>query len=202
MKTKAFYLATKITVAVILVALLVVKVSASETSNLKVTPYAPERALIELNNSGNLMSELTIENAAGDVVYYKEGKINSDFYSKKFDFTNLSNGDYKVTVDNKNGKNEVYLTVKDNKIMVKSDAGLNKPYVEIKDDVLKLSLLNNTLNDINLLVSNEEGEVLYKKSLGNNFSICAGFNLASLENGYYDIDITDGVNTYTYNYKK
>jgi hypothetical protein len=201
MKTKVFYLATKITVAVILVAILVIEASASGTPKLKVVPYAPERALIALENGSNITAELTIENAAGDVIYYKEGKIAEESYSKKFDFANLNDGDYKVTVNSKEGKNEVYFTVVDNTITVKSSKSLDEPYVEIKGDVLKLSLLNNKLNNIDLIVSNEEG-VVYKKSLGNDFSISAGFNLANLERGDYAINITDGVNTFSYDFNK
>jgi hypothetical protein len=201
MKTKVFYLATKVTVAVILVAILVLEAKASGTTNLKVVPYASERALIELSNNSNLNTELTIENVAGDIVYYSESKITDDLYSKKFDFSKLSDGVYKVTVNNTNGKNEVFFTVNDNKISVNSEKNLNKPYVEIKDDVLKLSVLNSALTNVNLIVSNEDG-IVYKKSLGNDFSINAGFNLANLERGDYDINITDGVNTYSYNYNK
>jgi hypothetical protein len=201
MKTKVFYLATKITVAVILVAILVIEANASGTPNLKMIPYAPERALIALTDNTNLVSELTIENVSGDVVYYKEGRISDELYSKKFNFANLGDGDYKVTVNNKNGENELLFNVRDKKITVKSDKTLKEPFVEIKDDILKLSFLNNSLNEVNLTVSNEDG-VVYTKSLGNDFSINAGFNLASLERGEYAINITDGVKTYSYNFNK
>jgi len=201
MKTKAFYLATKITVAVILVAILVVEATASGTPTLKMVPYASERALIAMDNSLNLATELTIENASGDVVYYKEGKITDEIYSKKFDFANLRDGKYKVTVSNKNGKSELYFTVKNRTINVNSDSAAHDPFVEIKGDVMKLSLLNNAMNEINLTVSNEYG-VVYRKSLGSDFSINAGFNLALLESGDYAINITNGVRTYSYNYNK
>jgi hypothetical protein len=201
MKTKVFYLATKVTVAVILVAILVIEAAASGTPKIKVVPYAPERALIALENENEVISDLSIEDAAGNVVYYREGKISDAFYSKKFDFANLSNGEYKVTVTNNNGKNEVYFNVKGNKITVNPSSKTTAPFVDIKGDVLKLSLLNSSLNDVNLVVSNENG-IVYKKSLGNDFSINAGFNLANLENGTYAIDINDGVKNYSYNFKK
>ncbi len=201
MKTKVFYLATKITVAVVLVAILVIEAAASGTPKVKVVPYAPERALIALENESNANAEITIENALGDVVYYKEGKINTENYSKKFDFSNLTDGNYKVTVKNKYGTSEVFFTVKGNDITIDPTVSLSEPFIEIKNDVMKLSLLNNSLANVNLVVTNDEG-IVYKKSLGTDFSISAGFNLAKLESGDYAINITDGVKTYSYNYKK
>jgi hypothetical protein len=201
MKTKVFYLATKVTVAVILVAILALEASASGNPKLTMVPYASERAIITLENGSNSISELTIENASGDVVYYSKGKITDEIYSKKFNLANLRDGDYKVSVTNKNGKNDVFFTVSNNKIAVKSNENLSTPFVEIKDDILKLSLLNSSLTNINMIVSNENG-VVYKKSLGNNFSINAGFNLSKLESGDYAINITDGVKTYSYNFNK
>jgi hypothetical protein len=201
MKTKVFYLATKITVAVILVAILVVEATASGNSKLKMVPYASERAIIAMENNSNLTSELTIEDASGDVVYYKEGSITEGNYSKKFDFANLRNGHYKVTVSNKNGKNELHFTVKNKTIRVNSDAAEYEPYVDIKEDVLKLSILNNSLNEVSLTVSNNDG-VVYRKSLGNDFSINAGFSLALLESGDYAINIINGDRTYSYDFNK
>ena len=66
MKTKVFYLATKVTVAVILVAILVIEAAASGTPKIKVVPYAPERALIALENENEVISDLSIEDAAGN----------------------------------------------------------------------------------------------------------------------------------------
>jgi hypothetical protein len=201
MKAKVFYLATKITVAVVLVAMLVIEANASGTPKLKMVPYASERALIAMINNTDLKTVLTIEDATGDVIYYREGRITDEIYSKKFDFANFSDGDYKVSVANKNGKDELYFSINDNIISLDIESNLNEPFVDIKDNVLKLSMLNNSLEDISLVVSNKYG-VVYKKSLGNNFNINAGFNLASLESGDYAINITNGVKTYSYNFNK
>jgi hypothetical protein len=201
MKTKLFYLVTKATVAVVLLAILAIEALASGTPKVKMVPYGTERALISLMNESNSAYELTIENALGDVVYYKEAKISDEVYSKKFDFRNLREGDYKVTARNNFGTSSTYFSVKGNKLVVSDAVGMNEPFVEIKENVLKLSLLNNSLKDVKLTVSDSYNEV-YKKSLGNDFSISAGFNLAGLETGEYAINITDGVKTYSYTFKK
>lgn len=200
MKTKVFYLATKITVAVILVVVLVSRVSATDAPKLKFVPYSNDRAVVSLNNESEVVTKLTIENAAGDVVYYNDGSINEKVYSKVFDFKNLSDGEYKITVSNKYGKNSMFFTV-ENSAIVENATETVSPFVEVKDNVLKISYLNHKLSDVEVSLRNEDGEV-FNKSLGKDFSINAGFNLARLESGDYAINITDGVKTYSYNFNK
>lgn len=200
MKTKVFYLATKITVAVILVVVLVSRVSAIDAPKLRFVPYSNDRAVVSLNNDSQVETKLTIENAAGNVVYYNDGSINEKVYSKVFDFKNLIDGEYKITVSNKYGTNSMFFTVEYSAIVENTDETVS-PFVEVKDNVLKIFFLNNKLSDVELSLSNEEGEV-FNKSLGKDFSINAGFNLESLESGDYDINITDGVKTYCYNFNK
>jgi len=89
----------------------------------------------------------------------------------------------------------------ENKAIVENGTEPVKPFVEVKDDVLKISLLNHNLNNVEVTVYNQNGEV-FSKSLGTDFSINAGFNLARLESGDYAINITDGEKLYSYNFNK
>jgi len=200
MKTKVFYLSTKITVAVILVVVLVSKVMAADAPKLKFVPYSDDRAVISLNNEASVTTKLTIENVSGDVVYYNDGSISQKLYSKVFDFKNLNDGEYKITASNKYGENVMFFKV-ENKAIVENGTEPVKPFVEVKDDVLKISLLNHNLNNVEVTVYNQNGEV-FSKSLGTDFSINAGFNLARLESGDYAINITDGEKLYSYNFNK
>lgn len=201
MKTKVIYLATKLTVAVILVALLAAKAFAGDAPKLKLVPHSTERAIIVVDNPSDAITELSIENLNGDVLYYREGSIDSKIYSKMFDFKNLTNGDYKVTVNNKYGEKEVYFKVDGNNIYVVKDMAEIEPFFEVDDDVLKLSYLNHNLGKIYLTIEDSDGEI-FSKALGNNFSINAGFGLSKLASGYYSASLSDGTNTYNYTFEK
>lgn len=118
MKTKVTYLATKIMVAIVLVALIVVKATAAEAPNLKMVPYSNERAIVVVDNPGNSYAELTIEDSNGRILYYREGKINEKMYSKIFDFKNLTNGNYRIIVKNNIGKKELFFTVENSFVVI------------------------------------------------------------------------------------
>ncbi|MBN2263576.1 MAG: hypothetical protein JW735_11720 [Prolixibacteraceae bacterium] len=201
MKTKVTYLATKITVAVVLLALIVVKATAAEAPNLKMVPHTDERAIVLVENPGNSYAELTIEDSNGEILYYREGKINEKNYSKIFDFKNLANGDYRIIVENSAGKKELLFTVENNTVVVNEMLSSNTPYFNVENDILKISYLNHTMNNIALTLSNNEGEV-FSKSLGNDFSITTGFNLSKLNKGDYAVSINDGRRSYTYTFEK
>ena len=201
MKTKVTYLATKIMVAVILLALIVVKATAVEAPSLKMVPHTDERAIIVVENPGNSFAELTIEDSNGEILYYQEGRINEKNYSKIFDFKNLANGDYRIIVENSAGKKELLFTVENNTVIVNEMLSSNTPYFNVENDILKISYLNHTMNNIALTLSNNKGEV-FSKSLGNNFSITTGFNLSKLSKGDYAVSINDGNRSYTYTFEK
>ena len=202
MKTKVMYLATKVTVAVILVAILAAKAIAGEAPKLKLVPHSTDRAVVVIDNEQDSPSELVIEDLIGNILYYKEGRINEKMYTKLFDFRNLENGTYKITASNNYGKKELTFKVDGDEIVVEKDHFTTAhPYVEVKDDVLKLSFLNHSLNEVYLSITDDSGTV-YSKSLGNDFSITTGFSLAKLDYGDYSAIITDGKNTYSYNFEK
>ena len=201
MKTKVVYLTSKIMVAIVLIAILAAKAYAGEAPKVKLVPHSNERAIVVVDNTLNSYAELTIEDAKGDVLYYREGKINEKSYSKIFDFKNLSDGNYKITVKNNLGKSELNFELSNNKVVVEKDVLATAPFFYVENEVLKISYLNQSQNDIRFTLSNYEGE-LYKKSLGDNFSITTGFKLSNLSKGEYAASINDGVRTYSYTFEK
>lgn len=195
------YLTTKLMVAIILVGILALKAFAGELPKLKLVPHSTEQALIVIDNPETTISELSIEDLNGDILYYKEGSINGKIYSKLFDFKQLSDGDYKVIVANKFGKVEAPFKVEDSEIYVVDNLAAIEPFFKLEGDVLKLSYLNPKLNKINFSISNSEGE-LFTKALGEDFSITAGFKLSKLTRGDYSASISDGKNTFNYTFEK
>ncbi len=204
MKTKLMYLGSKIMVAIILVAVLAIKALAAtgEGPKVKLIPYKDEFAIITVDNATEEISQLVIEDAQGDIVYYREGlKSFENFYHKAFDLRNLNDGYYKVIVENKSGRKELEFAIAEGTVKVENGAETPSPYFEVKDDVLKLSMLNKDLKDVKLTISTED-DTFFRKSLGDDFSITTGFNLEQLTSGYYQVKITSGDETYSYNFEK
>ncbi|HKK81463.1 MAG TPA: hypothetical protein VJ909_04400 [Prolixibacteraceae bacterium] len=201
MKTKVMYLATKITVAVVLVVLLAVEALAGEKPEVKVIPHSTDRAVVFVNNADDAYTELSIEDLNGSVIYYKEGRISDKLYSKLFDFTNLKDGKYKVVAKNNFGEKEIFFMVSDNTVNVVKEESSVKPFVKLEGNVLKVSYLNESLSDTYLTLYSENGEV-FKKELGKDFSITAGFDIGKLAKGTYSANINNGSRTYSYQFNK
>ena len=201
MKTKVFYLTTRITTAVILLVILAVKAFAGDAPKVKMVPYATDKAIIAIDNSVNAVSELTIEDAAGYVLYYKEGRIDDKIYSKIFDFKNLSDGNYTIKLKNSFGEQKVNFKVTANTIEIEKDKVSFAPFLEVENDILKLSLLNHSLNNVEITLLDGNRNI-FMKNLGNEFSINAGFSLARLEKGAYEVYVTNGTETFSYNFEK
>lgn len=188
-------------VAVILLAMLAVKALASDTPKVKMVPYSNNKAIIAVDSPVDAVSELTIEDENGHVLYYKEGNIDDKVYSKIFDFKNLNDGTYAIAVKNTYGEHKMYFEVEDNKFEILKEEQAFVPFIEVEDDVLRFSILNNSLSDVVLKVSDEYGNS-FTKNLGSEFSISEGFSLNNLNAGDYVIDITTENNTYSYNFEK
>lgn len=200
MKVKLAYLATKVTVAVVLVALIAAKATAGESPNVKMLPHSTERAVVVINTD-NINSEVSIEDLNGSVVYYEEGLISDKIYSKIFDFKNLEDGEYRLKVKNNFGENEVLFKVANNNIKIVKEAISTTPYFKVEDNMLKLSYLNHSLSNAYLTIYNEEGEI-FKTELGKDFSINAGFDLKQLETGNYMASFGSNEKSYSYSFSK
>lgn len=201
MKTKVFYLTTRIMVAVVLLAILAVKAFAGETPKLKMVPYSVDKAIISVDNAHNAVSELTIEDVNGDVLYYKEGRIDGGVYSKIFDFKNLDNGAYKITVKNIYGTQTMDFKIDGNKFELIDTDEAFAPYFEVKDNVLRLSFLNYSLDNVSLELTDENG-YSFSKELGDDFSITDGFNLSQLFEGEYELVLNSGKKSYSFNFER
>ena len=73
--------------------------------------------------------------------------------------------------------------------------------MEVKNNILKLSLLNHSFNNVEMTLLNGN-ENIFNKNLGNGFNINAGFNIASLEKGEYKVYMTNGTETFSFNFEK
>nr|MDA3928129.1 hypothetical protein [Prolixibacteraceae bacterium] len=147
------------------------------------------------------VSELTIEDVNGDVLYYKEGRIDEKIYSKIFDFKNLDNGAYKITVKNIYGTQTMDFKIDGNKFKLIDTDEAFAPYFEVMDNVLRLSFLNYSLDNVNLELSDENG-YSFSKELGNDFSITDGFNLSQLFEGEYELVLNSGKKSYSFNFER
>jgi len=170
------------------------------TGNLKVNilPINSETAVVAISNAEASNFQISIANNKGEVVYYKETDSASNDYRKIYDFSDLENGDYKLSVTVDVLTTEREFSIKNQNISVGKEKNHIEPFFTYKDGILKLSFLNFSQENLNLNFYNGS-ELVYTKSIGDEFSVQEGFNLSKLDKGVYSVLLSTNDKSYSYN---
>ncbi len=170
------------------------------TGNLKVNivPINSETAVVAISNAEASNFQISIANNKGEVVYYKETDSASNDYRKVYDFSELENGDYKLSVTVDKMTTEREFSIKNQNIAVGKEKNRIEPFFAYKDGILKLSYLNFSEEKLSLNFYNES-ELIYTKAIGDDFSVQEGYNLSKLNKGVYSVVLSTNDKSYSYN---
>lgn len=175
--------------------------TAVEKPKMNVIPLSPDRAVVAITNENPAYFEVSIETQKGDLVYYKKSSTPLTDYQKTFDFTNLENGDYVINLKVNDTELSKNFNVNSKQIMVGESVLKFDPYFAFGDDVLKFSLLNVDQESFRFSIYSD-GELVYQKKLGNNYSLQKGFDLSKLGKGEYNVILSSPSNEYSYSLVK
>lgn len=175
--------------------------TAVEKPKMDVTPLTADRAVVSITNEKPAFFEVSIKTQKGDLVYYKKSSEPITDYQKTFDFTNLENGNYVLNLRVNDTELAKDLKVFSNQISVGESILKIDPYFSFNDNVLKISLLNVDKQNFNINIYSN-GDLIYKKRLGNDFSLQSGFDLAKLDKGNYEVVLSGYNNEYVYSLVK
>ena len=169
------------------------------TGNLKVNivPMTAEKAVVEISSAAASNFQISISNNKGEVVYYNETDEESSDYRKVFDFSDLDNGKYKLSVTIENQTTERLFSINNKNLAVGMEKNSMKPFFSYKDDILKLSYLNFSEKSMNLDFYNGN-DLVYSHKIDNQFAVNKGFNLSKLEKGNYSVVLSADDKTYSY----
>ena len=170
------------------------------TGNLKVNivPMTAEKAVVEISSAAASNFQISISNNKGEVVYYNETDEESSDYRKVFDFSDLDNGKYKLSVTIENQTTERLFSINNKNLAVGMEKNSMKPFFSYKDDILKLSYLNFSEKSMNLDLYNGN-DLVYSHKIDNQFAVNKGFDLSKLDKGNYSVVLSADDKTYTYN---
>jgi len=169
------------------------------TGNLRlnIVPLNSEKAVVGISNNEAANFQITIENNNGEKIFYKETRSIDPDYQRIFDFSDLENGDYKMTVAINGEIAERKFSINENNIVVGKEKKIGEPYFNYKDGVLKLSYLN--FPEENLTLSfYKNSDLVYSKELGNKFNLVEGYSLKKLDKGAYNVVLSGDDKTFTY----
>ncbi len=190
MKTLKF-LSTVVAVTAVAVA------TAVEKPKMNVVPLTPDRAVVSIHNDNPAVFELSITAENGEMVYYKQSTKPLNSYQKVYDFAELENGNYLLTLKVNDTRLSKSFEVASSGIYVGESKLRFDPYFAYDGDVLKLSYLNFDGEKYTLNIYNKEG-LVYKTKLGSEFNMVTGYDLSALSSGTYDVVLSSLNNEFTY----
>jgi hypothetical protein len=169
------------------------------SGNLKVNilPLTADKAVVAISNTAASNFQISIENDKGECVYYKETGADSKDYRKIFDFSELEQGDYKLSVSIDGFSSERQFKIGNENIAVGKETSIAKPYFAYSNNILKISYLNFSEENTNVNIF-DRNDLVYSKEVGKKFNVIEGFDLSKLAKGDYSVVLTSGNTDYKY----
>lgn len=171
--------------------------TAVEKPKMNVVPLTSDRAVVSIQNDNAAIFELSILAENGELVYYKQSAKPLNSYQKVYDFKDLADGNYTLTLKVNDTRLSKEFAVASSGIQVGESKLRFDPYFAYDGDVLKLSYLNFDGEQYTLNIYDENG-LVYKSQLGDDFNMVNGYDLSALASGSYDVTLSSMNNEFMY----
>lgn len=172
---------------------------AAGTPKVEMKALAGKNAVVKIENKTNSHLEISIQNKAGEIVYYTETEGDASDFQHVYDFSDFKSGVYDLIVTNDNFVTEHQFTLNNGEVSVGEKQMTQKPFFAYNDDedVIRVAYLNYPGEKVKLKVY-EGNELIYNKALDNSFSVNEGLNLSKLQAGQYQIVLAAGSKKFAY----
>jgi hypothetical protein len=169
------------------------------SGNLKVNilPVSGEKALVDISTLTNSNLKISVANDLGQLVYYNETTEPADNYRKLFNFSDLEDGHYLLSVESLNLTTQRSFQISNNRITVGDEKSSIEPFFGYKDGLLRCTYLNFTKDNLTLdFYSNSQ--LIYSKEIGHDFAVSEALSLAKLDKGNYTAVLSTGTKSHAY----
>jgi hypothetical protein len=193
---------TIITSSLLLASVLGSQISfASENLNVEIINVENQKALVEVSHDAGQSFEINIFNPDGENIFTHETSEFSTEFKKKFDFSRLDEGTYKLSVSTEGGSKEQMMTIDQNGISYGKEITKTDPFFAFKSDMLKLSFINHQNESMKIYVYGNN-ELIFEKNLSNEMTLSKAFDFSKLKNGEYEVVFAAGNDVYEYSLMK
>lgn len=167
--------------------------------NLKVNiiPLSAEKAVVAISSLTDANLKISVTDDIGRLVYYKETTEPGANYRKVYNFSDLEDGKYNLSVVSDNLTTERQFEIGNKTIAVGEEKTMLEPFFMYEDGYLKFSYLNFNKENVTLYFFNEN-ELVYSKKIGRDFNVNSALNLSKLREGNYVAIIAAGGKEYQY----
>jgi hypothetical protein len=182
-------------------ALLFVSAGVSASGNLRVnvTGLASESATVKISNTQLSTFDIKVTDEDGRTIFTKQTQSPSKDYIRQYDFSQLENGIYFLTVKAEKTTNESKISVKNGEIELIGERKMLEPYFNFEDEELKMTFLNFSSEESTFIVYDDKRNELYSKKLSADFNIQHGLDMSNLPKGAYEIVLSTDSNLYDFN---
>ncbi len=194
MKTKRWILTT-------LVILIAAIGFATDTPKMDIKATEAEKTLVSFESVSACPVEITIMCESGEILYYWKSETQLEKLDRFFDLSDVSYGKYKVCVNYgvQSLNRELFVTRKG--ISVGPTVQLYEPFFMYSDNRLKLSFLNLAQKSVYLNIY-ENGKHVTGLNLGKDIDMQKSFDFSNLNNGEYDVVLSDYFSEHHYVVRK
>jgi hypothetical protein len=195
MKTRNFVLTA-------LAVIVATAASATKIPTLNVVPVQKQKALVAFENTKPAAVEISVKNQVGEVLYYKKSEKPVENFHMLFDFHDLQDGVYDVSLDFNNCKINREITITNHllKNVGKQERAFG-PYCKLENNLLKVSYLNSKESNVSMSIY-QDGNFVTGKKLGKDLTIQKAIDLSKLESGKYDIVLSSNNDEYLFTVSK
>jgi hypothetical protein len=181
----------------------------SANGKVAIVPYLKTNyTLIAAESANAEFRSVAILDAYGEVIYSR-GRVASQFvFSDLFDFSRLTDGQYKVRfrVDSGNVLEESFrvkdgVLAKDLLPQIAADSN-NEVRIWSDKDYLFVSHLNRAMIPVVINIKDSRGSVVYEKTLPTDLTYSGKYDVASLPKGDYSISLVSESKVYNYEFRK
>jgi hypothetical protein len=182
-------------------AFIFVSAGVSASGNLRVSLTGPtsESATLKISNTQLSTYDIKVTDENGRTIFTKQTESSSKDYIRQYDFSQLENGIYFLTVKAEKTTNETKFSVKNGAIELIGERKILEPYFNFEDDKLKMTFLNFSTEESTLIVYDDKRNELYSKKLSADFNIQHGLDMSNLPKGAYEIVLSTDSNLYDFN---
>ena len=169
------------------------------SGNLKVNilPLNAEKAVVAISTLSKSNFNITIVDEKDQIVYYQENSDPEGNYRKIYNFSDLENGTYKLTVVSDDLTTERQFQKLQGVINVGEEKTTLEPFFKYEDGILRCSYLNFSKEKMKLSLFGKD-ELLYAKTIGHDFTVLQALNLSKLEKGNYEVVLSSGEKQFSY----